>query len=169
MKLNAIHIAHSWPDRGDPVLASRRTRHLDVLLAGVLASACASVSGADLTFPVDGFVEPLGQIGRALFSSSAAASFPMDNGKARVQWVRAQPKAVGCHFDEVTEGRYAVAVSHDVNANRKLDTNIFGIPVEQWGVSNHVRPRLRAPRFDEVAFQLTGEPKEVVMDVKVAK
>lgn len=156
-------------NREPPVGASSRPRPLDVLLAAVMVSACSSVLGADVTVRVDGIGEPLGQIGCALFPRSAAASFPMDNGAARLQWIPAQPKAVTCRFNDVAEGSYAVAVSHDVNANGKLDTNIFGIPVEQWGVSNHVRPRLRAPRYDEAAFQVSGMSNEIALDVKVEK
>jgi uncharacterized protein (DUF2141 family) len=53
--------------------------------------------------------------------------------------------------------------------NRKLDTNFLGIPAEQWGASNQVRPNLRAPRFDGTVFQASGEPKDIAPGVKVRK
>ena len=58
---------------------------------------------------------------------------------------------------------------HDVNGNRRADTNLVGMPVEQWGVTNNARPTLRAPRFDEAAFAVAEAGGEVVLDVRVAK
>jgi uncharacterized protein (DUF2141 family) len=53
---------------------------------------------------------------------------------------------------ELPEGTYAVAVYQDLNQNAQLDSNVFGIPTEPYGFSNNVRPKLRAPSFDETRF-----------------
>lgn len=121
---------------------------------------------ADLLVRVSGLAEPLGQVGCTLFSGPAG--FPMDSGNARVIWQPADAKGVSCRFSNLPEGRYAVSVGHDVNGNKKVDTNLFGIPTEQWGVSNNVRPSLRAPRFEEAEFKITAEVKELSLDIKVA-
>ncbi|WP_410218338.1 DUF2141 domain-containing protein [Paracoccus sp. (in: a-proteobacteria)] len=71
-----------------------------------------------------------------------------------------------CLFEDVTPGRYAVAVLHDVNANGRLDTNPLGIPKEAWGVSGNARPLLRAPRFDEAAFDLGDTPVRVPIEAR---
>lgn len=93
----------------------------------------------------------------------------MDNTGARQQWQAADAKGVICRFEGVTEGSYAVSIGHDVNSNRRVDTNFIGLPTEQWGVSNNVRPSLRAPRFDEAVFKVAAEEKILVIDIKVAK
>lgn len=49
-------------------------------------------------------------------------------------------------------GTYAIALTHDLNGNRRTDTDFLGRPTEDWGVSRGARPLLRAPRFDEAAF-----------------
>jgi len=49
--------------------------------------------------------------------------------------------------------------------NRSFDKNWFGIPREPWGVSNSVRPRLRAPRFDEAMLELGAG--ENVVEIRV--
>jgi len=106
-------------------------------------------------------------VGCSLFAG--AAGFPMDISTARVQWLPADAKGVTCRFSDVPEGTYAVSIGHDLSGNKLVDTNLFGLPTEQWGVSNNARPRLRAPRFDEAAFKVAADAKEVTIDVKVAK
>lgn len=133
------------------------------LIAMLLASPTICVA-ATLTINVSGIAESLGEIGCALFKN--ADGFPMDNAKATQIWLRADSKGVVCTFQDVTEGSYAVGVSQDFNGNKKVDTNFVGIPTEPWGTSNNVRPTLRAPRFDEASFKVSGDTK---IDIKVAK
>ena len=54
----------------------------------------------------------------------------------------------------VPPGRYAVKCFQDTNGNRKLDIGMFG-PKEPWAVHRPARPKLRPPRFEEMAFELT--------------
>lgn len=125
------------------------------------------VQAAGLEVRVSGLTEPTGRVGCALFSGPAG--FPLDNRTARQLWLPADPKGVICRFEEVPVGSHAVSVGHDVNGNDKVDTNFVGMPTEQWGVSNNVRPRLRAPRFDEAAFKMPTDGRELVLDITVAK
>jgi uncharacterized protein (DUF2141 family) len=111
-------------------------------------------------------VEPLGQVGCSLFDGPGG--FPMDSTRARVLWLPADAKGVVCRYTDVPEGRYAVSVAHDLNGNRRVDTNLIGLPTEAWGVSNNVRPSLRAPRFDEAAFRVAADTKELVIEIKVS-
>ena len=60
-------------------------------------------------------------------------------------------------------GRYAVAVYHDVNANRKFDKNLLGLPKEPYGVSNNPRVYLRAPKFDEAAIDVDGRTVDIAI------
>ena len=130
-----------------------------------LASAPAAAAG-ELLVRVSGIASAAGEIGCSLFP--AGAGFPMDHRTARQVWTPADTQGVSCRFADVGEGRWAVAVSHDLNGNRKVDTNLFGLPTEAWGVSNNARPALRAPRFDEAAFKVTAD-QPVALDIKVAK
>ena len=63
-----------------------------------------------------------------------------------------------CVFSDLAPGRYAVAVIHDADNDGQLGVNFLGIPTEGWGVSGNAAPRLRAPRFDESAFDLGPDP-----------
>ncbi len=51
-------------------------------------------------------------------------------------------------------GEYAIAAFHDVNDNGKLDRNIFGVPSEPYGFVRDPTSKWRAPKWEEIAFQL---------------
>lgn len=109
-------------------------------------------SETSVAVTVTGYDRTDGRIGCALFD--APSGFPMERAVARVRWANPGSGGVECRFEDVPPGTYAVAVSHDLNANGKTDTNFLGMPTEAWGVSNNVRPRLRAPTFAEAAFEV---------------
>jgi uncharacterized protein (DUF2141 family) len=149
-----------------PRLGIRRlTRKM--LLMALLVTAGSTASAAEVVVRISGLSEPLGQVGCSLFAGPAG--FPMDNSSARNLWLSADAKGMNCRFNDVPEGTYAVSIGHDLNGNKRVDTNLFGLPTEQWGVSNNARPMLRAPRFDEASFKVAADAKDVVIDVKVAK
>jgi uncharacterized protein (DUF2141 family) len=137
------------------------------LIAGLLAAAAGACGAAELLVRVSGLGEPLGEVRCSLFAG--ASGFPMDNSTARVVALAADLKGVTCRFTDVPEGSYAVAIGHDLNGNKRVDTNFVGMPTEQWGVSNNARPTLRAPRFEEAVFKVAADAKEVAIDVVVAK
>ncbi len=138
-------------------------------LAPALAAAalgCALPAGAaELLVKVSGIAEGSGRIGCALFKS--AEGFPMDNSAARQVWLPADAKGVICRYSDLLDGSYAVAASHDLNGNRKVDTNFLGIPTEAWGVSNNVRPLLRAPGWNEAVFSV-ADGKDLTIEIEVA-
>lgn len=146
---------------------SRITRGgaLGALATAVLSTLPAQASAGDVVVRVGGIAASTGEIGCALFPAGTA--FPMDASGARQIWLKADTAGVICRFDGVAEGSWAVSVSHDLNGNRRVDTNVFGIPIEAWGVSNNVRPSLRAPGFDEAAFKVATSAVE--LDIRVAK
>lgn len=59
-------------------------------------------------------------------------------------------------FDGLAHGDYAVAVIHDENGNRKLDT-FAGIPREGFGFSRNPPVTFGPPRFSAARFTLTGD------------
>lgn len=114
--------------------------------------ATAPPGAAVLVVAVSGLPSDAGEVGCALFRTPDG--FPLNVSGARVLWQSARRAGVECRFADVPPGTYALAVSHDLNGNRRTDRNLVGIPTEAWGVSNDVRPRLRAPRFAEAAFEV---------------
>jgi uncharacterized protein (DUF2141 family) len=142
------------------------TTRNNLVALGLTLAFSGALAAADIEVRVTGITAPLGQVGCALFNS--ATGFPMDDAAAEVIWQTADANGVVCYTD-LPKGEYAVSVSHDRNANKKTDTNFLGIPTEQWGVSNNVRPSLRAPRFNEAAFKVDGDTPTLIIDIKVKK
>ena len=144
-----------------------RRRSLSVAGATLFVAALSTVAcGISLTVRVSGISSAGGEIGCALFRDSDG--FPMDSAKAKQIWLRADPRGVTCNFSDLPVGSYAVSVSHDLNGNKRVDTNFLSLPIESWRVSNNARPVLRAPRFDEASFKIVAGT-DATIDIKVDK
>ena len=67
-------------------------------------------------------------------------------------------------FDGLFPGSYAIAIVHDENGNRKLDT-VMGIPREGFGFSRNPAIGFGPPRFDAARFAVDGaaKPQQVRM------
>ncbi len=64
------------------------------------------------------------------------------------------------------QGTYAIAIFQDYNGNQVLDKNVMGIPQEPYTFSNSVRPKFRAPTFDEAKILI--EDKTLTINLKLA-
>ena len=51
-------------------------------------------------------------------------------------------------------GEYAIAVYHDKNENGKIDTNLLGIPKEDYGFSNNARGRFGPASWQDSKFMV---------------
>ena len=138
-----------------------------LVLAVALVASVGQAQSAELVVSVSGLTESAGQVGCALFA--APTGFPTDNRAAQQIWLPADTRGITCSFPGLTAGTYAVSIGHDLNGNGKVDTNLLGMPTEAWGVSNNVRPTLRAPRFDEAAFTIADPARDTTLTIKVAK
>lgn len=139
-------------------------RTLICLLFGLTLAPCV-VESADLVVRINGIKSNEGRIGCSLHVSSD--TFPM-GGAASQLWQPSQKGTMNCVFSDLSEGTYAVAVSHDVNENGLADTNFLGIPKEGWGVSNNVRPTMRAPTFDEAKFAFVHSDNiETIIEINI--
>jgi len=57
-------------------------------------------------------------------------------------------------FKNIPKGVYAVSFVHDENNNKKMDTNSFGIPKEDFGCSNNATGFMGPPKYEDAKFQL---------------
>lgn len=83
----------------------------------------------------------------AFANGQAAWSQKVEMVEGTAQWV----------FDNVPPGRYAVKSFADENGNAKLDTNLFGLPVERYGFSNNARGRMGPPGFEAAAVEVDAD------------
>ncbi len=130
-----------------------------VVMLGLAASGTPAIAG-ELVVNVTGITSGAGEVGCALHAN--AAQFLKGEANLAGRWQKANPGGVTCRFPGLPAGAYAVAVFHDLNGNRKLDTNAIGMPTEAWGVTNNVRPTFRAPSFDEAQVAVSGTSPAVV-------
>ncbi|HKV55692.1 MAG TPA: DUF2141 domain-containing protein [Candidatus Binataceae bacterium] len=92
-----------------------------------------------------------------LFGSSAANVFPDDVSAAlRTVTAPVQFGAATCEFADIPQGTYAVVTFHDENNNGQFDRDSLGLPKEEYGFSNSLRPRFERPKFKEAAFEYKG-------------
>ena len=77
-------------------------------------------------------------------------SVPITNGRANAR------------FEGVIAGDFAITVFHDEDGDGELKESMFGIPKEGIGFSRDVRPRFRAPRFEDAKLELApGTTKRI--------
>lgn len=69
-------------------------------------------------------------------------------------------------FDNLPPGQYTILMFHDENANGKFDKGVFGVPLEGFGFSNDVRPRLSRPDYGRVVFEIPTEGRRVVLHMQ---
>jgi uncharacterized protein (DUF2141 family) len=60
------------------------------------------------------------------------------------------------NFQNIPSGSYGIRVFIDTNNNSKLDRGLSG-PKEPWGMSWQEKRAARIPRFEDIAFKLTGD------------
>ncbi len=65
----------------------------------------------------------------------------------------------------VPAGRYAVAVYHDKNENKELDTNFVGFPSEPFGFSNNPTIVFGPPSFEKASFIVGEGGKKITINL----
>jgi len=105
-----------------------------------------------------------GEVVCALYDRAEA--FPSEKSVFAASYVRVEgPRAI-CRFEEVPAGRYAVAVFHDEDGDRKLK-KFMGLPREGYGFSNDAAPStFGPPKFSAAAFDFDGKSKRVTIHIK---
>ena len=117
------------------------------------AVALASVNPPGATFQINvtGLRSTRGMIHACLTRSPTHFPDCSSDPNALIQTVPGTASVIT--FRSVPPGDYALAVFHDANGNRKLDT-ILGIPREGFGFSRNPTIAFGAPRFDKVSIEL---------------
>ena len=123
-------------------------------ISGLLAMA-GTDKKATLTVTVKNLKSKEGKVSVSLFKDEK--SF-LNDGESR-HTVITQEGEASVTFDGIHPGVYAVSVIHDENGNGKLDTAVFGIPVEPYGFSNNARGTFGPASFDDSKFVVEGDKR----------
>ena len=129
---------------------------LAICLLGGFSQAGKANDFYTLTVFVQGVRNFEGVIGVLVFDS--ARGWPEDTSAALLRAaVPAQEGSTTVLIPNVPSGDYGVVVLHDENENMRLDRNLFGMPREQWGMSNNPPAHSSAPKFKRARFSLRGD------------
>ncbi|GAB5417316.1 MAG: hypothetical protein Crog4KO_28980 [Crocinitomicaceae bacterium] len=76
-------------------------------------------------------------------------NFPSPNKQYRVERIKPSGKTLTYKFTGLAPGKYAVAIYHDENGDKKCNRNLIGVPTEAYAFSQNFRPGLSAPKFSD--------------------
>ena len=170
---------------------SENRRLLRSIFALLSCVVCAELSAqaADIDFDVEGIKLRKGTIHAALFANEedfmldltfrgmitsngdiSVGVFTKDNRMPRpaAEFVSAPANAKTIHLrmENVPPGTYALGVYQDINDDGKLDTNLSGMPLEPWGMSNNPpKASGRGPTWSESQFTLPPEGARLTIEL----
>ncbi|MFM9837629.1 MAG: DUF2141 domain-containing protein [Cyclobacteriaceae bacterium] len=109
-----------------------------------------------LTIKITNIKNDEGQIAVALYNSEK------DFMKTRYQSkiTKSVKGEVEIVFENIPSGSYSLSVMHDANVNKKLDSNLFGIPKEGFGFSNNAMGTFGPPSFEKAKVEVSS-PKSI--------
>ena len=118
----------------------------------------------NLTVVITGFENNKGSASVALFDKADA--FPKSSEKAvAIIYSKISDSKSVAVFEHLAAGEYAVSVYHDENDNRKMDTNLFGIPKEGVGASNNARGHFGPPKYQDAKFIFKGTNESISINI----
>lgn len=118
------------------------------------------VPKGNIAVEVKGIQKLSGVIGILVFDQ--AKGFPSSEEKAIMQKVvPVNSSKMVIQLDELPYGEYAIALVHDVNANKKLDKNFWGVPSEPFGFSNVEKVYFGPPKFEESKTRLSAKQQTI--------
>ncbi|WP_010184350.1 DUF2141 domain-containing protein [Sphingomonas sp. PAMC 26605] len=122
--------------------------------AGLLATLPGAVATGELSVDLVNLRSHKGSVRVCLTADPTNFPACIDDAQAVTRSIPAT--AASLRFDGLARGDYAVAVIHDENNNRKLDT-FAGIPREGFGFSRNPAVTFGPPRFAAARFTLTSD------------
>ena len=85
--------------------------------------------------------------------------FPKCRGDATSHRAVVDPQGtIRLKFEDVTPGRYAIALLHDENNNGMADRALGMLPTEGFGFSRDAPVRIGPPAFGDAAFEVAAQP-----------
>lgn len=99
-----------------------------------------------------------GKVSFALYNKTTFMKKPIQSKKAII--VEGKSTVT---FDNLAPGEYAILCYHDKNNNDKMDFQLNGMPLENYGATNNVM-NFGPPNYDDAKFVVTD--KNVSLDIR---
>ncbi len=122
------------------------------LLLFCLTAASTVAQEASLTINISDIAPAQGWIQLALYNNPD--DFPKEGREYKIVTIKVSGKTVSCCINNLPQGKYAIALFHDLNEDGICNKNRLGFPTEGYGFSNNIRPKLGAPAFKKAAFEI---------------
>ncbi len=123
----------------------------------VLLFLCSMATMAQnkLSISVEGVRSSQGEISIAVYNESHG--FLTFDRAFKADSTTARRGTTELTIDGLPDGTYAIALFHDENGNKRLDTNWLGIPKEDVAFSIAKMKTFGPPCFEDCAFTLLGD------------
>ena len=122
----------------------------------MLSNEIPQTSNISFTVSVDNIRNTKGTIKICLFSEREG--FPIYTEKAiSCRSVRIKESSITYTFADIKPGSYAVCAFHDENNDKKINTNLIGMPKEGIGVSNNAKGHFGPPKFEDAKLNISGD------------
>lgn len=113
-----------------------------------------------LTITVDGIKDPKGTIRIAVYDNKDT-HLDEEALSYYEEVIVTRAGSVEVKLD-LPEGSYSIAVYHDVNDDKELNTSLVGIPKEPYGFSNNAMGTFGPPSFSEASLVIPKTNNTVI-------
>jgi uncharacterized protein (DUF2141 family) len=134
------------------------------LLTVLLALTTTFAQATDVEFEIAGIKNDDGKLLIQLFQGKD--NYEKGNAESALI-VKAKTGSVTVNFNELGEGEYIIRFFHDENSNGKLETNLFGAPVEGYGFSNNAKPDFGPVNYSAAKFVIQKNDDKVINKTSV--
>lgn len=135
-------------------------KQLILITSFILTIITTTFAQNDLSLTITGIRNTKGTVRIAIFNS--ANGFPDDSKKAyKTLYVKSGADNITTVINGLPTGKYAIIVFHDENDNKKLDTNMFGMPKEGTGTSNAKDKSAGKPSFEKAVFDVNAKTQNI--------
>ncbi|RIX42058.1 MAG: DUF2141 domain-containing protein [Rhodocyclales bacterium GT-UBC] len=128
--------------------------------------AAAALSGnalaTDLTVTIDNVANAEGHLRLALYQGPERFLVqPLQR-----ESLPATPGRMVFAFRDLPPGRYAATGFHDLNDNKKIDTDQFGRPLEPTAFSRNAKGNGGPPSFEDAAFEVGSQAAQITLHLR---
>ena len=144
----------------------RWTKRIPLLLVLLAATVCGRLAPlhaaekGDLRVVFTGLSNNVGKVRVALVNTKAGYE---DEAKYGFRLAQVQVKGSTAQqvFSDVPLGIYSIKAYHDLNGDKRLNKNLFGLPLEPYGFSNNVRGTWGPPSYESTRFRFTVDGAQI--------
>lgn len=109
----------------------------------------------NLTIQIEGIQNLNGNMMIAAFSNQQ--DFNGKENPSFVNMTKVSDSIQNIDFKDIIPGKYAIAVYHDQNSDKQLNTSSIGIPSEGYGFSGNYNSIFKKPKFKDCKIDIKSD------------